>query len=104
MYSADRFLIATGSKTRVPRVQGLDEAGFITFKDAVNLTRLPEEMFILGGGPVGCEFAPGWPWKRIFFVAMARPHHCHPGGRAISAFPRVFDALWPAVSRRSGRA
>jgi len=29
----------------------------MTFRDAIDLTRLPESLFILGGGPVGCEFA-----------------------------------------------
>ncbi len=55
-YSADRFLIATGSHTRTPKTEGLAEAGFMTFRDAIDLTRLPESLFILGGGPVGCEF------------------------------------------------
>ena len=55
-YTADRFLIATGSTTRIPTTPGLAEVGFLTFKDAIDLTRLPESVLILGGGPVGCEF------------------------------------------------
>lgn len=57
VYSADKFLIATGSKVRVPEVEGLAESGFMTFENAIDLTRLPASIFILGGGPVGCEFA-----------------------------------------------
>lgn len=56
-YTADRFLIATGARQAVPEIDGLADAGFLTFHDAVDLTALPESLFILGGGPVGCEFA-----------------------------------------------
>jgi pyruvate/2-oxoglutarate dehydrogenase complex dihydrolipoamide dehydrogenase (E3) component len=56
-YTAERFLIATGSKPVIPDVEGLAGAGYLTFKDAIDLTRLPSSVCILGGGPVGCEFA-----------------------------------------------
>ena len=56
-YTAERFLIATGARKRIPEIDGLKEAGFLTFRDAIDLTELPESIFILGGGPVGCEFA-----------------------------------------------
>ena len=56
-FTADRFLIATGSTTRIPDVPGLLDVGYLTFKEAVDLTRLPESVLIIGGGPVGCEFA-----------------------------------------------
>ena len=56
-YTADRFLIATGSTAQIPAVAGIEDVGYLTFKEAINLSRLPESMLILGGGPVGCEFA-----------------------------------------------
>jgi pyruvate/2-oxoglutarate dehydrogenase complex dihydrolipoamide dehydrogenase (E3) component len=55
--SGERILIATGSRPAVPDIPGLDEAGPITSEEAVNLPRLPASMVIVGGGPVGCEFA-----------------------------------------------
>jgi pyruvate/2-oxoglutarate dehydrogenase complex dihydrolipoamide dehydrogenase (E3) component len=55
-HTADRFLIATGSTTRIPETPGLRDVGFLTFKEAIDLTRLPESILIVGGGPVGCEF------------------------------------------------
>lgn len=57
IYSARKFLIATGSATFIPPIEGIQECGFITFKEAVSLTSLPESILILGGGPIGCEFA-----------------------------------------------
>ncbi len=56
-YSAAKFLLATGSKVFIPPIEGLEEAGYMTFKEAVNLTKPPSSLLIFGGGPVGCEFA-----------------------------------------------
>jgi pyruvate/2-oxoglutarate dehydrogenase complex dihydrolipoamide dehydrogenase (E3) component len=56
-YTAENFLIATGTHNFIPPIEGLQKAGFITFKEAVNLTRPPKSLFIIGAGSVGCEFA-----------------------------------------------
>lgn len=57
IYTSDKFLIASGSSVSIPKIPGLNEAGFITFKQAVDLRSPPKSLFILGGGAVGCEFA-----------------------------------------------
>lgn len=56
-YSAKQFLISTGSRSFIPPIEGLKESGYITFKEAIDLTRLPKSIFIIGGGAIGCEFA-----------------------------------------------
>lgn len=56
-YSARYFLVATGSSVFIPPVPGLEETGYITFREAIDFTKLPESVFILGGGAIGCEFA-----------------------------------------------
>ena len=56
-FSAKFFLIATGSKTVVPRIDGLDKSKYLTYEDAVDLNRPPKSLVIIGGGAVGCEFA-----------------------------------------------
>jgi len=53
----ERILIATGSRPARPEIPGLDEARPITSVEAVSLPTLPASLVILGGGPVGCEFA-----------------------------------------------
>lgn len=56
-FTAKRFVIATGSSPAVPTVPGLREGGYLTNLDASRLRRLPKSIAILGGGPVGVEFA-----------------------------------------------
>jgi mercuric reductase len=55
--SAERILVATGSRTAVPPIEGLDEVGWIDHVTALELTELPESLLVVGGGPVGLEFA-----------------------------------------------
>lgn len=57
VYSAAKFLIATGSKVFIPPITGIEDAGYITFKQAIELTEPPKSLLIFGGGVVGCEFA-----------------------------------------------
>jgi pyruvate/2-oxoglutarate dehydrogenase complex dihydrolipoamide dehydrogenase (E3) component len=56
-YRAKRFIIATGSVTAIPPIPGLTKNGFITFEQAIDYTKLPKSLFVLGGGAIGCEFA-----------------------------------------------
>lgn len=56
-YSAKRFLLGSGSETAIPPIPGLDPGSYITFMEAIDLPKVPESIFILGGGPIGCEFA-----------------------------------------------
>ena len=53
----ERILIATGSRPARPDIPGLAGAAPITSEEAVSLPHLPASLVILGGGPVGCEFA-----------------------------------------------
>lgn len=53
--TAPKFVIATGSVPFVPKVPGLEEAGYITSDEALELEDLPESICVLGGGPIGLE-------------------------------------------------
>jgi pyruvate/2-oxoglutarate dehydrogenase complex dihydrolipoamide dehydrogenase (E3) component len=54
---ADHVLLATGSAPRIPDIDGLDEAGYWTNREAMEMNELPRSVVILGGGPVGAELA-----------------------------------------------
>ncbi len=56
-YSARKFLIATGSTINIPDITGLNDAGFITYKEATDLTKLPKSIAIVGGGATAYEFS-----------------------------------------------
>jgi mercuric reductase len=55
--TADRILVATGSRTAVPPIEGIDEVGWIDHVSALELTELPPSLLVVGGGPVGLELA-----------------------------------------------
>jgi pyruvate/2-oxoglutarate dehydrogenase complex dihydrolipoamide dehydrogenase (E3) component len=56
-YSAKTWVISTGSSPAIPPIEGLDKTLYITNKEIYSLEQLPQSMIILGGGPIGIEFA-----------------------------------------------
>lgn len=54
---AKAFVIATGSQERVPDIAGLDTVPFWYSRDVVRMEKLPASVAIVGGGPIGSEFA-----------------------------------------------
>ena len=56
-HSAKHWVIATGSSAAIPPIEGLKETPYITNKEIFSLGKLPESMAIIGGGPIGIEFA-----------------------------------------------
>jgi len=54
--TADKILIATGSRTAVPPVEGIEEIDWLDHVTALDLEELPESLLIVGAGAVGLEF------------------------------------------------
>lgn len=52
-----KALIATGSRSLLPKIPGLDDAGYLTNETLFDLTALPKSLLVIGGGPVGCQVA-----------------------------------------------
>lgn len=55
--SAERIVIATGSEPHIPPIEGLEQAGYWTNREATALASVPDSAIVLGGGPVGVELA-----------------------------------------------
>jgi mercuric reductase len=55
--TADKILIATGSRTAVPPIEGIDDVDWVDHVTALELEELPESMLVVGAGAVGLEFA-----------------------------------------------
>jgi pyruvate/2-oxoglutarate dehydrogenase complex dihydrolipoamide dehydrogenase (E3) component len=54
---AKDVIVATGSDPVIPPLEGLEESGYWTNREASSLHEIPESAVILGGGPVGIELA-----------------------------------------------
>ena len=52
-----KAMIATGSRSMLPEIPGLAEAGYLTNETVFDLTALPASLLVIGGGPLGCELA-----------------------------------------------
>src|SRR2546421_6230694 len=55
--TAGKILIATGGRTAVPPIPGLEDVDWIDHISALELEHVPESLLVVGGGPVGLEFA-----------------------------------------------
>jgi pyruvate/2-oxoglutarate dehydrogenase complex dihydrolipoamide dehydrogenase (E3) component len=55
--AADRILVATGGRTAVPPIPGIEHVDWIDHISALELERIPESLLVVGAGPVGLEFA-----------------------------------------------
>ena len=55
--TAERILIATGSRTAVPPIPGIEDIAWLDHVSALELERVPESLLVIGAGPVGLELA-----------------------------------------------
>ncbi|MEM8688633.1 MAG: FAD-dependent oxidoreductase [Pseudomonadota bacterium] len=54
---ARKFVVATGSSPGTPPIPGLDQVPYLTNETVFNNTKLPKDLIIIGGGPIGMEMA-----------------------------------------------
>ncbi|HEX3650573.1 MAG TPA: FAD-dependent oxidoreductase, partial [Pseudonocardiaceae bacterium] len=55
--TAERFVLAAGSRPVIPAVAGLADSGYHTSDDIMRLDTLPRRLVIIGGGYISAEFA-----------------------------------------------
>jgi mercuric reductase len=53
---SERILVATGSRTAVPPIEGIDGVDWIDHVSALELNELPASLLVVGAGAVGLEF------------------------------------------------
>lgn len=54
-YDYDKLIIATGSRPLIPEIEGVETAK--TYKNLLQISEIPENMVIIGGGVISAEFA-----------------------------------------------
>jgi len=57
VFSAPRIFIDVGARASVPDIPGISAVPYLTNSTIVELDRVPEHLFILGGSYIGLEFA-----------------------------------------------
>ncbi|HNO75474.1 MAG TPA: FAD-dependent oxidoreductase [Nitrosomonas mobilis] len=55
--STRAIVIATGARPAIPNIPGLETVRYYTSDTIWSLTERPEQLVVLGGGPIGCELA-----------------------------------------------
>lgn len=92
--SSERFIIATGSRPRVPPVEGLQEVGYLTNEDIFDLQHLPASLVVVGGGPIGVEMAQAFARLGSQITLIQGPGRVLPKEE-----PEVSDAIAKALVR-----
>lgn len=72
-FTGREFLIATGSELSLPEIPGLVDAGFLTPKEALELTRPPKSIAILAGSAAAYELAQLFATfgTKVYFIENA---------------------------------
>ncbi|HET7314219.1 dihydrolipoyl dehydrogenase [Salinisphaera sp.] len=61
--TGERIFIASGARPSIPPIQGLQDAGYWTNEDVLELERQPASLIVVGGGYIGVELG-------YFFAAL----------------------------------
>jgi len=59
----DKIFIASGSRTFIPPINGLESVGYLTSETVLQLKERPDSLIVMGGGYIGVEYGH-------FFAAM----------------------------------
>lgn len=77
-YTAENFILATGAHLKTKEIAGLDSVNYLTPDTALKLRRLPECVFIVGGGSTGCEIASYFAELGVKVIIAERAHRLLP--------------------------
>jgi len=72
---AKNFIIATGSKIAHFSIPGLEDAGYVTSDDILEMREAPKSMIVLGAGPVAVELAQFLSRIGVKISLIQRSHH-----------------------------
>jgi dihydrolipoamide dehydrogenase len=71
----ETIIIATGSRTFIPPVPGLDEVGYLTSDEVLELPERPDSLIVVGGGYIGLELGQFYQRLGCAVTVVQRSHH-----------------------------
>ena len=74
-FTASKFLIATGSSTKIPDIPGLKNIDYLTNISLFDLQNQPKSMIVLGGGYIALEIAQAYHRLGTEVTIMQRSSH-----------------------------
>src|ERR671923_2112272 len=112
--TAERILVATGSRTAVPPIMGIEDVDWLDHVSALELTELPQSLLVVGAGAVGLEFGQIFArfGSRVTLVdaldeiaPRSDPHSAMELRRALEdeGIPVILGSFVSRVERRDGR-
>jgi pyruvate/2-oxoglutarate dehydrogenase complex dihydrolipoamide dehydrogenase (E3) component len=89
--SSRTFLLTTGARPVIPPITGLHDVPFLTYEQIFDNDRLPRQMLVVGGGPIGMEMAQAYQrlGSRVTVIAERLLPKEEPEAR--EAVRRVFE-------------
>jgi mercuric reductase len=112
--TAEKILVATGSRTAVPPIEGIDQIEWLDHVTALELEELPASLLVVGAGAVGLEF--GQAFSRfgsqvtlvdaLDEIAPRSDHHSAVELRKAfedEGIPIILGSLVSRVAERDGR-
>lgn len=55
--TAKKFIVAAGSSQSVPAIKGIQDIDYLTYKNILDLKKLPKSIAIIGGGSIAYEYS-----------------------------------------------
>ncbi len=90
--TADKILIATGSRPKIPNIDGLCDVPYMTSREALRNTKQPQSMIVIGGGYIGVELGHFYGALGTDVTFLVRSEMISQEDREIAAeFTRVFS-------------
>ena len=90
---ADHVILATGTVSRIPDIDGLEGSGYWTNREATSMSEVPDSAVVLGGGPVGIELSQAMSRLGSSVTLVHSPDRLLPREE-----PAVGDLLAPLLS------
>ncbi|TAK21316.1 MAG: mercury(II) reductase [Chloroflexota bacterium] len=95
---AKRYIIATGARPAIPPIAGLAETNYLTSTTALELTRMPERLVVVGSGYIALEIGQLFSHLSSEVTLMQR------SPRILKEFdPEIGEAMHAALSEQGIR-